>query len=101
MASKGTRGRGRPKGSKNKTTLAVKEALAAAFTEIGGVKALTAWGRNKKNRTEFYKLWAKLLPQEMKHTGHDGGPLKVQVYIPTNGRDTIPTAPAKPGPGTG
>jgi hypothetical protein len=54
---------GRKKGTPNKITAAVKDALVMAFDELGGVKSLVAWGR--ENQTEFYKLWVKVLPQEV------------------------------------
>jgi hypothetical protein len=57
-------GMGRPKGSVNKTTAAAKEALSLAFEGIGGVQRLTAWAEEQP--TEFYKLWIKLLPAEVK-----------------------------------
>jgi hypothetical protein len=57
-------GKGRPPGSVNKTTAAVKETLMAAFDGMGGLDALIEWG--KENRTPFYQIWAKLLPQEIK-----------------------------------
>ena len=58
------RGKGRVKGVPNKTTKAVKDALQEAFDGIGGVDALILWA--KTEQTEFYKLWAKLLPTEVK-----------------------------------
>lgn len=70
-------GKGREKGVPNKTTVAVKAALTAAFEELGGVPALVKWG--KENETEFYKLWAKLLPTEV--TGPGGGPIPVQANV--------------------
>ncbi len=63
---------GRPKGSKNKTTMKVKEALNAVYDARGGEKALLAWA--DENQTEFYKLWGRQLPQEL--TGKDGGPIE-------------------------
>jgi hypothetical protein len=62
--AKGQKTGGREKGTPNKTTAAVKEMLIAAFDDMGGLDALTDWGR--ENRTQFYQLWAKLLPQEIK-----------------------------------
>ena len=62
-SNRGNAGKGRPKGSQNKTTAAVKEALALAFDGIGGVKRLTTWAQ--QNETEFYKLWVKMLPQDV------------------------------------
>ena len=61
-----TPGSGRKAGTKNKSTIAVKEALQAAFDGIGGVEFLTAFA--KRNPDEFYKLWVKMLPQEVKNT---------------------------------
>jgi len=61
-----TPGSGRKKGTPNKNTVAVKEALQAAFAGIGGVEQLTKFA--KSNPEEFYKLWVKMLPQEVKNT---------------------------------
>jgi len=55
---------GSRKGIPNKSTVAVKQALQEAFHGIGGVPALTEWAR--ENQGEFYKLYAKLLPTELK-----------------------------------
>jgi hypothetical protein len=57
---------GRKKGTPNKTTADVKAALVAAFDQMGGVKSLTEFAI--ANPGEFYKLWAKLLPSEVKAT---------------------------------
>lgn len=70
-------GKGRPKGTQNKTTAAVKEALTLAFKGLGGVPALVKWAKTPENRGEFYKLWAKMLPQEL--TGADGAALTITV----------------------
>ena len=51
---------GRKKGSQNKATVEVKEALIKAFNDLGGVASLVEWG--SENQTEFYKLWSKLIP---------------------------------------
>lgn len=60
-------GKGRPKGALNKTTKAAKEAFAFAFDDMGGPQALSEWG--KENRTEFYKLFSKLIPVENQVSG--------------------------------
>lgn len=67
---------GRPKGASNKSTKAVKEALQEAFDGLGGVPSLVEWAKSEP--TEFYKLWTKLIPTEVKAelTGADGGPIK-------------------------
>ncbi len=73
----GNRGKGRPKGAPNKSTAAVKEALALTFDGRGGVAALQRW--SDENPTEFYKLWAKMLPHEV--SGPDGGPIALGGVI--------------------
>lgn len=45
-----------------KTIRAARENLSEAFDFLGGVAALVVWGR--QNRTEFYRLWARLIPKE-------------------------------------
>jgi hypothetical protein len=71
----GKPGPGRKKGVPNKTTASVKEALSLAFQGLGGVPRLQVWAT--ENPTEFYKLWSKMLPQEV--VGEGGGPLTVRV----------------------
>ena len=60
---------GRVKGTPNKNTASCKEALQLAFEGIGGVPALTEWGRQDENRGEFYRIWSRIIPQEIQHTG--------------------------------
>jgi len=67
----GNAGKGRPKGSPNKTTVKVKEVFEMAFEELGGVEALVTWARGEP--TEFYKQYAKLLPVQI--TGDKDAPL--------------------------
>lgn len=55
---------GRKGGTPNKITNIVKLSILDAFKELGGLKGFVEWG--KDNRTEFYKIYAKLLPAEMK-----------------------------------
>ena len=63
---------GRKKGTPNKLTKAVKDALGEAFDEMGGTASLVKWG--KANPGEFYKLWGRLIPVEanLKHSGNIG-----------------------------
>ena len=69
-APKGTRppaaGIGRKPGVLNKSTASVKNALIEAFEKRGGIPSLVDWA--EQDPTEFYKLWAKLLPQELTAT---------------------------------
>lgn len=73
-------GKGRPVGAVNKLTRAAKEAFGLAFEGIGGVEALTAWA--KDNPTEFYKLFARLIPTEQHIANPDGTPLNFTLYVP-------------------
>lgn len=58
---------GRPKGVANKTTTKMREALLQVYDNIGGVKAMTAWAMEEKNKTDFYKIITKLIPVEIKN----------------------------------
>ncbi|WP_375598324.1 hypothetical protein [Devosia sp. Naph2] len=79
---------GRPKGAPNKTTVQVKAALEKAYDGIGGLEAFTAWAR--ENQTEFYKLYAKLLPLEVRaDIKHEGA---VTIIVDTG----IPRTPDGP-----
>jgi hypothetical protein len=81
MAGKGSkpgeRRGGRKAGTPNKVTKSAREAFQHAFDTIGGPKRLASWA--KVNPTEFYKLFARLIPQDVQHTGKDGGPIQHAV----------------------
>jgi hypothetical protein len=70
---------GRKKGTLNRSTVVVKEALELAFQGIGGVPALIEWAREE--RTEFYKLFAKLLPTYLRVAGPAGGAIQIHTSI--------------------
>jgi hypothetical protein len=59
---KGTRWGGRQKGTPNKLTVGIKDALRTAFTEAGGVEYLV--GVAKEEPRVFCSLLAKLLPSK-------------------------------------
>jgi len=61
---------GRPVGSKNKTTVAIRECLSQVYEGLGGAKAMLEWA--KLNPTEFYALWGKQIPRDMS-VEHSGG----------------------------
>lgn len=65
MAS-GRKTGGRQKGVANKTTVAAKQAFQMAFDGLGGVQALQTWAA--ENQTEFFKLFSKLIPQDVNAT---------------------------------
>ena len=62
---------GRKKGTPNKTTSSAKQNILAVFEGIGDIGGMITWAR--ANRTDFYKLYARLLPHEM--SGPGGGPI--------------------------
>lgn len=69
-------GKGRKKGVPNKLTKSARDAFQLAFEQSGGFTALTEWA--KANKTEFYKLYARLIPVE--HVGEGGdGPIHTVV----------------------
>lgn len=71
-------GPGRPKGSVNKTTALLKDAILKAAEQAGGggeeglVNYLTAQAAESPNA--FLSLLGKVLPMQI--TGEDGGPVK-------------------------
>lgn len=65
----GNAGKGRPKGALNHSTRAAKEAFILAAEGIGGVPALTEWG--KKNPDKFWPLYAKLIPVDVTSAGKE------------------------------
>lgn len=66
---------GRQKGSLNKTTVAARTAFQMAFDGVGGADALIAWA--KENPTDFYKLYSKLIPQDV--NANVGGDISIQI----------------------
>ena len=67
---------GRKKGVPNKLTKSAREAFEIAFQGLGGAAELQAWA--VENRTEFFKLYARLIPVE--HVGEGGeGPIQTVV----------------------
>jgi hypothetical protein len=67
----GERTIGRQKGTPNKLTVSIKDAIENAFTELGGMSYLVHVGRNDP-RT-FCALLSKLLPTKLANV--DGSPL--------------------------
>jgi hypothetical protein len=59
-------GKGRPPGSKDKIGRQCKENIIAVFEAVGGIKSMATWAR--RNRTEFYKLYARLIPNYVQAT---------------------------------
>jgi len=47
----------------NKAGKTAKENVLAVFTRLGGTAAMARWA--KDNQTDFYRLYAKLIPQQI------------------------------------
>ena len=56
-------GKGRPKGSVNRTSKQVEWNMLKVFAAIGGVEMMADWAR--ENLTAYYQLYAKMLPKQM------------------------------------
>jgi len=74
----GKRGPGRPKGSKNKTSLALKEAILAAADEAGGEDGLVGYLRVLaiENSSAFAGLLGKVLPSTLAMPESNDGQVK-------------------------
>lgn len=70
-------GKGRPKGSVNKTTLAAKEAISLAAERLGGVERLVAWAQEDPTNEKVFwgTIYPKLLPVQI--SGEGGGPVQL------------------------
>lgn len=53
---------GRPKGATGKISGQAKENIQAVFVRMGSTAGMARWA--KSNETEFYKIYARLLPIE-------------------------------------
>ena len=69
------KGRGRPKGSKNKTTIQLKEAILRALEKVGGDEYLAKLAI--ENSSAFSSLLGKVLPTTLQASESGGG--KVQI----------------------
>jgi len=74
----GNAGKGRQKGSVNKTTKEAKEAIELAFQGLGGVDGLIKWAKN--HRDSFYaSIYPKLLPVQHKVGGDKDNPIGLTI----------------------
>ena len=76
-------GMGRPKGSKNKISLSIKEALIESFQRLGGVDCLEEQGR--KNPVAYLMLLKSIMPLQV--SGVDGQPIMVITGVVRDGDD--------------
>lgn len=83
--NRGNAGKGRPKGSQNKTTALLKDAILKAAEQAGnkvGSQGLVSYLEHQaeENPAPFMSLLGKVLPMQV--TGEDGGSLVVEVRKP-------------------
>jgi len=57
---KGNKTGGRKKGTTNKVSLSLKQAVLETFEKLGGVQHMATWA--KENPSEFYRIAARLVP---------------------------------------
>lgn len=79
---KGKPGPGRPKGSQNKTTAILKDAILQAAEKAGGKGGMVGYLTLQAtvNPQSFLPLLGKVLPMQV--TGEDGGALVVEIRKP-------------------
>lgn len=69
-SNRGNAGKGRPKGSANKTTTEVKEMILQALQQAGGIEYLVAQAHDKP--AAFLTLVGKVMPLQVNGAGDDG-----------------------------
>jgi hypothetical protein len=57
---KGNKTGGRKKGTQNKVSLSLKQAVLETFEQLGGVRHMATWA--KRHPSEFYRITARLVP---------------------------------------
>ncbi len=81
-------GPGRPKGCPNKITKLVKDMIAEALENSGGVKYLEA--RARKNPVAFMALISRIIPLQVEHTGKEGDPIIIKIIAPVSAHLSAP-----------
>lgn len=70
-------GSGRKPGTPNKMSRTVKENVIEVFTKLGGVEHMAQWAT--ENPTQFYNIYAKLMPTQQEVTGADGQDMVIKI----------------------
>ncbi len=76
---KGRKTGGRVRGTPNKLTGSARNAFALAFDSIGGAEGLSKWA--KENQTDFYRLYARLIPTGRAEVDEPDGIDAVQIEV--------------------
>lgn len=72
--AQGVKTGGRVAGTPNKVNATVKDNVLAVFNRLGGTSGMAEWA--EENKTEFYKLYGKLIPTNSELTGANGGAIE-------------------------
>lgn len=77
--NRGNAGKGRPKGSPNKTTALLKDAILQAAEAAGDSEGMVGYltAQAKANPAAFLTLLGKVLPMQV--TGENGGPIGIKI----------------------
>ena len=64
---RGNAGKGRPRGARNKTTMAAREAIARAAAGLGGFTALMEWAQKSDENEKIFwtSIYTKLVPLKL------------------------------------
>lgn len=75
------KGRGRPKGVRNKTTVVLKDAILLAADKAGGKAGVIGYlhQQAKENPAAFMTLMGKIIPLQV--TGKDDEPINVNMTV--------------------
>lgn len=73
----GNMGKGRPKGTPNKTTKALKDMILGALSDVGGQSYLAR--QAEENPVAFLTLVGKVLPHELKADLEGSGNMTVSI----------------------
>jgi hypothetical protein len=70
---------GQGKRGPNKTTLAIKEMITTALSNVGGAEYLERRANDPRTAAAFLGLVGKVLPMQV--TGEDGGPVQTVMRV--------------------
>ena len=79
----GLAGPGRPKGSQNKTTALLKDAVLEAAAKAGGKAGLIGYLKTQaqENPTAFMTLLGRAMPLQVNHADSEGGKLQPAIFV--------------------
>jgi hypothetical protein len=85
--AKGVKTGGRKKGTPNRTTAAVKDAIQIVASNLGGPDRMLAWAKEDPlNERIFWKdIYPKLLPLQVNGAGDDGEHIHRIELVPLSG----------------